>query len=167
MLKALLSGLAFSRAALRAKFAAHLAMKRAAQLSALYSLMGVFALSGAGFLLAGAFLLVSMYLGPMATAFLFAGVFVLAAIVVFAAAQRHRAPKTDYAEATEQAAADAARMPDPPRSMGDEVRQTVREHAMPLTLAALAAGIATGARAVNAAQKRRARKFNGAHQPAE
>ena len=167
MLKALLSGLAFSRAALRAKFAAHLAMKRAAQLSALYSLMGLFALVGGGFLLAGVFLLASTYLGPMATAFVFAAVFGIAAIVVFALAQRQRAPKADYAEASEQAAADAARMPEPPQSMGDEVRQTVREHAVPLTLAALAAGIATGARAVNAAHKRRARKLNGAQQPAE
>jgi hypothetical protein len=167
VLKALLSGLTFSRAALRAKFAAHLAMKRAAQLSALYALMGLLALVGLGFLLAGAFLLVSLYVGPMAAAFVFAGVFLIAAIVVFAIARAAHAPRTDRAEASEAAAADAARMPDPPRSMGDEVRQTVREHAMPLTLAALAAGIATGARAVNSAHKRRARRFNGAQQPAE
>lgn len=167
----MLSGLAFSRAALRAKFAARLTVKRAAQLSALYSLMGVLALVGMGFLLAGLFLLLSMFVGPMITAFVFAAVFLVGAIVVFAIAQGKRSHKVDRAEASEAAAAAANRMPDPPRSVGDEMRDTVREHAVPLTLAALAAGIATGARAVNAAQKRRARKFsrkfNGAQQPAE
>lgn len=163
----MLSGLAFSRAALRAKFAARLTVKRAAQLSALYSLMGLLALVGAGFLLAGLFMLLSMYVAPMIAAFIFAGVFLVGAIIVFAVAQGKRSHKVNRAEASEAAAAAGARMPEPPMSMGDEVRETVREHAVPLTLAALAAGIATGARAVNAAQRRRARKANGAYQPAE